>query len=646
MDARHGLPAAGSPDADEGALAAARLQIQRLTDNGLSAETLLRALLEKCPTQVQSAGLWQQQQQQHPESCFTPSPSSPSPCASPTSTIHSSNSVSVPTTFDQTIAAAFENKTAANSVDERQSVGAKQHAPRLSVSSTRTGSTARSRASVMSSATSISSTSSQGSGMSRYSQLPGTQSFNSRPSTRAYWCTSCPQKLQRKFDWKRHEDEFHERYKKYPCPDCNRVFWGANTFNQHHKSRHNCKTCPHADKVVRYSKRKRAWGCGFCAAFLPSLERYFDHVAVHYESGKTKAHWDHALVIYGLLHQPVIHDTWKALESAKYGGLPREQRPKISWDPKNTGRSHGYLENEEPGQLQDLLEFFDPAKDNAQQIVELAWETAIQLVVSMEPQQASGVGRRPSQYIGHAQVVRPEGVKQEDLQHQQQQMQSPPEMSLPQTQRPLPRQPSIQMLPQEQQQMLEVKQEWPSSTETLAPKQDWPLTSDASSVHSIQSIPSPLPPGMQQQQHTTTAPPPSHPPPPPPSHRIDTQVSIPSDPMSLDPRPMPTDQMVLDQRGPVAFEQNFYQPVQMSGFSNPPAHPMDYTSFNGTVDFGSGLMYTGATDWNSLVAAVTAADTGMGNTSSEGQQQPQQQQQQRIPQQQGYWPNGLYPVQS
>ncbi|KAH9437355.1 hypothetical protein MCOR02_001011 [Pyricularia oryzae] len=264
----------------------------------------------------------------------------------------------------------------------------------------------------------------------------------------------------------------------------------------------------------------------------------------------------------------------------------------------------------------------------------------------MEPQQTSGVGRRPSQYIGHAQVVRPEGVKQEDLQHQQQQMQSPPEISLPQTQRPLPRQPSIQMLPQEQQQMLEVKQEWPSSTETLAPKQDWPLTSDASSVHSIQSIPSPLPPGMQQQQHTTTAPPPSHPPPPPPSHRIDTQVSIPSDPMSLDPRPMPTDQMVLDQRGPVAFEQNFYQPVQMSGFSNPPAHPMDYTSFNGTVDFGSGLMYTGATDWNSLVAAVTAADTGMGNTSSEGQQQPQQQQQQRIPQQQGYWPNGLYPVQS
>ena len=73
-----------------------------------------------------------------------------------------------------------------------------------------------------------------------------------------YWCTFCDVAFQRKFDWKRHEDEFHERYKSYPCPSCNRVFQGANTFNQHHKNAHGCTSCPHADRVVQFTMRKLA----------------------------------------------------------------------------------------------------------------------------------------------------------------------------------------------------------------------------------------------------------------------------------------------------------------------------------------------------------------------------------------------------
>lgn len=93
-----------------------------------------------------------------------------------------------------------------------------------------------------------------------------------------YWCTFCNVDFQRKFDWKRHEDEFHERYKRYPCPKCNRIFWGANTFNQHHKDAHGCTTCSHAIHVVRYTKRKRAWyvfcvvvACLALPSFPPAL---------------------------------------------------------------------------------------------------------------------------------------------------------------------------------------------------------------------------------------------------------------------------------------------------------------------------------------------------------------------------------------
>ncbi|AEO65566.1 uncharacterized protein THITE_2112667 [Thermothielavioides terrestris NRRL 8126] len=186
-----------NPPADS--LAAARVHVRALTECGLSRETLLRALLES---------------------------------------------------YDDGNAAELSTT-------------------RLSVSTTSSMSSSE-RASVISTATSMSSVSSRG-GTRAVNQdtappLPvppappvkGNNRGSSKPQG-AYWCTFCDVAFQRKFDWKRHEDEFHERYKRYPCPNCNRIFWGANTFNQHHKNAHGCTTCPHADRVVRYTHRKTAW---------------------------------------------------------------------------------------------------------------------------------------------------------------------------------------------------------------------------------------------------------------------------------------------------------------------------------------------------------------------------------------------------
>lgn len=202
----------------------------------------------------------------------------------------------------------------------------------------------------------------------------------------------CDTEFKRKFDWKRHEDEFHERYKKYPCPDCNRVFWGANTFNQHHKTRHNCKTCPHADKVIKYTRKKRAWACGFCAAFLPSMDRYIDHIGLHYESGRTKAHWYHSNVIYGLLHQPALNTAWKSIIGSRFSHIPKEQQPQYGWDAKTTGRKQGFLENETAGNLQDLLEFFQPTKDDPAQVTRLAFDLADIAPASSSPRGISNLG--------------------------------------------------------------------------------------------------------------------------------------------------------------------------------------------------------------------------------------------------------------
>lgn len=271
--------------------------------------------------------------------------------------------------------------------------GPYHHRPRISVSSTSSGSSGR--ASIWSNTGSFASTSSGATHYSQSSPLSQSQSLQSAQSGTTsppgvqnpagwptgrlnfYWCTSCETRFKRKYDWKRHEEEFHERWKKYPCPEpgCNRSFWGANTFNQHHKSSHGCKTCPHSEQVVKYLRKRKYWACGFCAALHPSRERHVEHVARHFEAGKTKADWTHSRVIYGLLHQPLIHEAWKDILNEKQGEFAGRQAH-FSWNPTKTGRAQGFMENECPGQLQDLLEFFSGSSTDAEAIVRVAYELA------------------------------------------------------------------------------------------------------------------------------------------------------------------------------------------------------------------------------------------------------------------------------
>ncbi|KAK4119355.1 hypothetical protein N657DRAFT_684559 [Parathielavia appendiculata] len=338
MDPFHDPP----PDS----LAAARLHVQALTECGLSREALLRALLENYedgeapPAVTLEAGSPQQAAQQGQQP-------------------------------------AHQGKMPSHG----------SFNTRLSISTTSSHSSGR--ASVMSTATSMSSVSSPGglgTGAPEIAAPPPLPpppappiKSNNRGSSKprgTYWCTFCDVDFQRKFDWKRHEDEFHERYKRYPCPNCNRIFWGANTFNQHHKNAHGCTTCPHADRVVKYTQKKTAWACGFCGGFLASRDRYFDHVARHYEDGCNKSHWNHSLVIYGLLHQPSISQAWKELDAELYGHLPRNQQPLFEWDHDLTGHAQGFLEGENPGKLQDLLEFFNEGRDDPKLLARLAHESA------------------------------------------------------------------------------------------------------------------------------------------------------------------------------------------------------------------------------------------------------------------------------
>ncbi|KAI3334540.1 hypothetical protein F4824DRAFT_468258 [Ustulina deusta] len=230
-----------------------------------------------------------------------------------------------------------------------------------------------------SSVSTVSSSSSRDSCFSATSVRSSISSTTNPSSESKFWCTSCNKTFKRKFDWKRHEEEFHDRSRKYPCDSCNQSFWGPNTFNQHHKSAHGCQTCPHAEMVMKPMRKRRAYGCGFCAALHGQFERHIDHVAIHFESGMTKLDWSHSNVIYGLLHQHGIIEAWKALVASKHNRF-NDRQPMFGWSPESTGRAHGFVENENPGQLQDLLEFFDGSKESAKKIVQLA-ETCVHVVL-------------------------------------------------------------------------------------------------------------------------------------------------------------------------------------------------------------------------------------------------------------------------
>ncbi|PCD21978.1 hypothetical protein AU210_015781 [Fusarium oxysporum f. sp. radicis-cucumerinum] len=243
------------------------------------------------------------------------------------------------------------------------------HLPRISVSSTSSGSSGH--ASIWSTNSGQSSMWQSASTCNRSQAplpIPPSSSMNgldpmSAPvgtagKTNIYWCTSCETSFKRKYDWKRHEDEFHKRWRKYPCPEsgCSRSFWGSHSFSQHHKQCHGCKTCPHAEKVVKFLRKRKYWACGFCSALHLAHERHVEHVARHFESGMTKGDWMHSRVVYGLLHQPLIHEAWDALvvsKQPKYNG----RRPQFSWHPSKTGRAQG-----DPGSFRIFSSSFQGTK--------------------------------------------------------------------------------------------------------------------------------------------------------------------------------------------------------------------------------------------------------------------------------------------
>lgn len=162
-----------------------------------------------------------------------------------------------------------------------------------------------------------------------------------------YFCTICKEHFKQKYDWKRHEETYQERFDEFACDLCNIKYFLEKDFVKHHVAHHRCDRCRertrHAlKKHVQYSRQPRSkrsgWGCGFCVYFCSDWTKRCDHIANHFEVERKKMEdWDHSRVIYSLLQRPDIVQAWDAIVRSK-----GPSSITYEWDPTTTGRVEGY----------------------------------------------------------------------------------------------------------------------------------------------------------------------------------------------------------------------------------------------------------------------------------------------------------------
>ncbi|KAF1964958.1 hypothetical protein BU23DRAFT_39393 [Bimuria novae-zelandiae CBS 107.79] len=192
-----------------------------------------------------------------------------------------------------------------------------------------------------------------------------------------YWCTACGKGFREKYDWKRHEMAYQERFESFECDNCSNIYFLDKDFIHHHRKSHRCQVCL-SKRHVELARRKRVartgWGCGFCVHFSTNWAERCNHIAEHFEKDRrTMENWKHSRVIWSLLQRPEILQAWCQILESKQ----RTQNP-FSWKQSITGRSEGYPDTHAQPQLQDLLEFYTFPQD-ATSIARLAFETGLRV---------------------------------------------------------------------------------------------------------------------------------------------------------------------------------------------------------------------------------------------------------------------------
>ncbi|KAF4975701.1 hypothetical protein FZEAL_7541 [Fusarium zealandicum] len=176
------------------------------------------------------------------------------------------------------------------------------------------------------------------------------------PTSKKYQCPMCfldnnPVGFGRKSDFKKHLYNFHGADVTWICKTkgCHLSFATERAYSTHAKETHRMDALPNSSAKTDLCPQV-VFGCGFanCKDRLfeastgeqasSSRDKYFEHIAKHFEDGYDVNNWEYKAQLHNLMRQSKVKSIWKTCI------WPKEKRQQLTWRPRSSGDLKRMLE--------------------------------------------------------------------------------------------------------------------------------------------------------------------------------------------------------------------------------------------------------------------------------------------------------------
>lgn len=176
------------------------------------------------------------------------------------------------------------------------------------------------------------------------------------PPSKKYQCPTCyldcnPVGFGRKSDFKKHLYNFHGADVSWICrtKGCHLSFATERAYSLHAKEIHRMEALPNSAARTELCPQL-AFACGFanCKERIfeaqsaqdsaTSRDKYFEHIAKHFEDHYNVADWEYKVQMHNLMRQHRVKPVWKTCI------WPKEKRTALVWRPRSSGDLRRMLE--------------------------------------------------------------------------------------------------------------------------------------------------------------------------------------------------------------------------------------------------------------------------------------------------------------
>lgn len=182
------------------------------------------------------------------------------------------------------------------------------------------------------------------------------------PTSKKYQCPMCyldnnPVGFGRKSDFKKHLYNFHGADTTWLCKTkgCNLSFATERAYSTHAKETHRLDALPNSTAKTELCPQV-VFACGFgnCKDRIfeatnseqasNSRDKYFEHIAKHFEDGFDVNNWEYKVQLHNLMRQSKVKSIWKTCI------WPKERRSQMTWRQRSSGDLKRMLETRHLGE--------------------------------------------------------------------------------------------------------------------------------------------------------------------------------------------------------------------------------------------------------------------------------------------------------